>query len=114
MNFALDAFVDIHDTMELQQDNQEYYANINPELAQRKTRCLPSSAEVAVRRSFRRFLQENESIRWDGIEFFQVPSASGSVLDNVTEGAVEDADSMRWQRPTIHRRGECTRTSRQP
>ena len=39
------------------------------------------------------FKKQNESIRWDGIEFF--PSAAQqaeAVLDNVTEGAVEDVD----------------------
>ena len=93
---VLDALVDIYDTMELQQDNQQYYANINPELARSVVRCQPSNVlEVGCGAgalgAF--FKGQNESIRWDGIEFF--PSAAqeaAAVLDNVTEGAVEDVD----------------------
>lgn len=88
--------VDIFDTMELQQNNQQYYANINPELARSVARCRPANVlEVGCGAgalgAF--FKKQNKSIRWDGIEFF--PSAAqeaATVLDNVTEGAVEDVD----------------------
>ena len=74
-------------------------SNITPTLTlslRSRFRCLPSSVlEVGCGAgalgAF--FKGKNESIRWDGIEFF--PSAAqqaAAVLDNVTEGAVEDVD----------------------
>ena len=88
--------VDTHGIMELQQKTPDYYGNINAELARAVYRLAPSDVlEIgcgsgAMGAMFKRL---NPGVRWDGIEFFPGAAKQAStVLDSVTEAAVEDID----------------------